>query len=361
MKLTEKQIEDVFEIFYKELISEELKLIGRQIAINNFRLDLLFKDKKGKQVIVELKSGSVTRQDIGQLLQYAGSIDNSKIMLIAPTIPSEVKKALEHYGIDYMEFNPTQFEELYLGITELKNKTKELKSASNVIQSDYFQRPSRIRDGNIVFKVSFNDKNWSGICTSDTYKYNSFSAHKMFWCNMQANLTANCQKAKDSDLSKNYYPCYDSVANLLTQFTPGWNHGQDAPHICLKAKVGKIALLTSLYPESGQEERFIFTLFEIERVIKIQTDIGDFVKSGTEFYIGNPATAVKLRKDQYLNYWDFTQNETNNPRFKKYWGSGLFRYLNDEIVAKVLTNIVSSKQFDIDQKENAKILLNKVI
>jgi len=355
MKLTEKQIEDVFEKFYKELISNELTLKGRQVKMQNLRADLHFVDKTGKNIIVELKREPVSREDIGQLIQYAGTVKNSKVMLIAPIIPPAIKIAFEHYGIDYREFSLTKIEALYHKVKLMNDKTPIGKSSLPINQADYMKIPDKLRDGNISFKVSYNDKDWRGICTPDTYQYNSFSNHKMYWCNMQA---PKCQQIDDSQLSENCYPCYDAVANLTTRFTPGWNHGKDAPHICLEAKVGKIAILTSLFPGDSQDGRFIFSLFEIDRVERIEQD--DYDYAGTEFYIGNPKTAIKLIKDQYLNYWDFAINDTENPKFKKFWGSGLFRYIDDKTAQSVLKAIINSKKSTKQQKENAEILLTKV-
>jgi len=221
--------------------------------------------------------------------------------------------------------------------------------------ADYIKIPDKLRDGNISFKVSFNDKDWSGICSPDIYKYNSFSNHKMFWCNYQA---PQCQKFKDSDLNESSYPCYDSIANSTTRFTPGWNHGKDAPHICLEAKVGKIAIMTSMFPASLQDSRFIFSIFEIDRIDRIEQSGNDY--AGTEYYIGNHATAIKLKKDQYLNYWDFALNKTNNPRFQKFWGSGLFRYTDDSTVRAILLTIIESSKYTITQRKNAEILMRKV-
>jgi predicted nuclease of restriction endonuclease-like (RecB) superfamily len=71
MKLTEKQIEDVFEIYYKELLSSDFELVERQFVFKNKRrADLIFIDKDKRKVIVELKRGAVTREDIGQLFEY---------------------------------------------------------------------------------------------------------------------------------------------------------------------------------------------------------------------------------------------------------------------------------------------------
>jgi len=101
-KITEKQIEDVFEIFYEELLEGGLTLKGRQVVLENrLRIDLLFEDKKGKNLVLELKRDAITKEDIGQILDYAGLIKNSRVILAAPIISKRIKIAFEHYGIEY--------------------------------------------------------------------------------------------------------------------------------------------------------------------------------------------------------------------------------------------------------------------
>ena len=65
--------ENVFETIlsrYPELIEEGLILVGRQIYIKGKYIDLLFKDRHGQKLIVELKKGSVLRKHVGQLMDY---------------------------------------------------------------------------------------------------------------------------------------------------------------------------------------------------------------------------------------------------------------------------------------------------
>jgi len=88
MSLNERQIEDVFSVFYKTLISKELTLVGRQCTMADRRVDLLFTDKAKRKVIVELKRKAPTREDVGQLLEYAGMIENPRVILAAPVISS---------------------------------------------------------------------------------------------------------------------------------------------------------------------------------------------------------------------------------------------------------------------------------
>ena len=49
---------------------------GKQVRLPNLnnRIDLLFKDSTGRPVIVELKITYLTREHVGQLLEYGGGI-----------------------------------------------------------------------------------------------------------------------------------------------------------------------------------------------------------------------------------------------------------------------------------------------
>jgi hypothetical protein len=354
MKLLEKQIEDVFEQFYTELIEPDLVFQGRQVILENkLRIDLLFKDVNNKNVIVELKKDSISREDVGQILQYAGTIDNSRVILIAPHIASSYKKSFEHYGIEYIEFNSLKIQKLF---SKLSEKSREIEKNELPVFEEVIKEPlpeKRIIDGNIAFKVSYNDRNWAGICSPKIYQENSFGKHKMFWCNEQHNRlnTVKCQDWNDNELDINNFPCYDSVANKILGFSPGWNHGKNKPHVCLNAKVGKIAFLTSLEPGLPQSERFIFTIFQIEKIIPKQDN-------GYEYYYGNNKTAIKLSPDQYLKFWDYYTNNSTNKRFKNFWGSGLFRYVKDKIAIMILNEILSNNGFSKEQKTNAEILMN---
>ena len=82
---------------------------------------------------------------------------------------------------------------------------------------------SKLRDGNIAFKVTYNDKKWSGICSPEIYKRNVKKIKS--WCRKQA---PSCQENYvDDDLSDKYFPCYDSVALKWHRFSPGWKHGKE--------------------------------------------------------------------------------------------------------------------------------------
>jgi len=103
----EREFEDILST-YPELIEEGLSLKGRQVNTDRKFIDLLFKDKTGQDLIVELKIGVAKREHVAQLLDYAGyKIAEGKvpvrIMLIANRIPENFKHSFDYFGFEYKE------------------------------------------------------------------------------------------------------------------------------------------------------------------------------------------------------------------------------------------------------------------
>jgi hypothetical protein len=93
---------------YPQLIEEGLVLVGRQMAIYGRRMDLVFKDTFGRQLIVELKAGPIKDEHIGQIMSYEGSMlshDNPdlRIMLVGTRVPPNIQRSLDHHGIAWKE------------------------------------------------------------------------------------------------------------------------------------------------------------------------------------------------------------------------------------------------------------------
>jgi hypothetical protein len=80
----------------------------REVFINGRRIDLLF-EVDGTQYIVELKRGTIRREDIGQVFEYYGlmrqsnATANFKMILVAPSIPTYRRIPLEEFGIRCVE------------------------------------------------------------------------------------------------------------------------------------------------------------------------------------------------------------------------------------------------------------------
>src|SRR5882724_8843997 len=220
--LTERQIEDVFERFHEQLVEPGLRPLGRQQTLPGTRLkvDLLFEDRARCNVVLELKRHSA----------------------------SAIKTAFEHYGIRYIEFSMTEIAKLHGRLGPARSASpRPVNHDITALVRGAVPEPlaaRTLKDGNIAFKVTWNDRGWARVCSPDAFQFNVFDK-KTFWCCEQSEWPNSCQSGvyRGKALSADLYPCYDSVALATLSFSPGWNHRTDAPYVCKEAKVGKVALL----------------------------------------------------------------------------------------------------------------------
>jgi len=112
--VNERTFEDIL-WKYPELIESGLTAKGRQVALYGRRIDLLFKDKHKRDLLVELKVGPIKDEHIGQLMSYEGmllSADNPsiRVMLIGNRVPPNIGRALDHHGIAWKEITNSVIE-----------------------------------------------------------------------------------------------------------------------------------------------------------------------------------------------------------------------------------------------------------
>lgn len=72
-KILEENLED-FTVSQIENLEPGLKLVGRQVATDAGRIDILCKDKNANFVVIELKRGRISDQVVGQISRYMGWI-----------------------------------------------------------------------------------------------------------------------------------------------------------------------------------------------------------------------------------------------------------------------------------------------
>ena len=108
--MLEKDIENLIAGYPKEFFpKEEFLLLGQQHTIEGRRIDILFQDKFGRKIIVEVKRGILTREASGQVMEYYGLMksqspeDICEQILCANVIPRERKLFLENAGIECKE------------------------------------------------------------------------------------------------------------------------------------------------------------------------------------------------------------------------------------------------------------------
>jgi len=108
--MLEKDIENLLanhpEEFFPKL---RLKLEGQQVKLGTYFADIVFQDETGDTVIVEVKRGILSRDAVGQIMDYYGMLKrrepnrNIRLMLVANVIPRERIVYLKEIGISCIE------------------------------------------------------------------------------------------------------------------------------------------------------------------------------------------------------------------------------------------------------------------
>ncbi|MED4601245.1 endonuclease NucS [Paenibacillus validus] len=108
--MDEIQLHDIL-IANSDLIEEQLEFISKEVRIGSYRCDLLFKDRNGKQLYVEVKL-KVDDRAVGQILRYAGLVndENVRFMLAGLTFVHGLKEGLTKHGYEYREIQLTDRE-----------------------------------------------------------------------------------------------------------------------------------------------------------------------------------------------------------------------------------------------------------
>lgn len=120
MAFSERDMEDaIAEDPQKYLDEEGLILIARQYRIGRYIFDLLFEDRHGAKLIVELQKGTLDRNHTYKILDYFDEYKVNhanefvELMVVANRIPRERRNRLSSYGIAFKEipasaFSPTK-------------------------------------------------------------------------------------------------------------------------------------------------------------------------------------------------------------------------------------------------------------
>lgn len=114
----ERDMEDAIIDNPERFIGESgLTLISRQYRIGNYIFDLLFEDRHGGKLIVELQVGALDRNHTYKILDYYDEYKTQNpcefvdLMIIANTVPQERKNRLKDKGIAFKEIPESEFSE----------------------------------------------------------------------------------------------------------------------------------------------------------------------------------------------------------------------------------------------------------
>ena len=113
--ITEKDMEYIISANPDKYIEEGLVFLSRQLSIGSYRFDLLFKDRHGAKLIVELQKGTLDRNHTYKIFDYFNEFKEQKpaefvdVMIIANKIPRERQRRLKSYGVPFIEIDETTF------------------------------------------------------------------------------------------------------------------------------------------------------------------------------------------------------------------------------------------------------------
>ena len=108
--MLEKDIENLIAFYPEEFFPNSgFKLTGQQVRLGECYADIVFTDKYGRKIIVEVKRGILTREAAGQIIEYYGLLKQQspsqivELILCANIIPPERRSFLENTGIECKE------------------------------------------------------------------------------------------------------------------------------------------------------------------------------------------------------------------------------------------------------------------
>jgi hypothetical protein len=188
----------------------------------------------------------------------------------------------------------------------------------------------------LAFKCTYNDGDegdlvgFHGICSLDNIKRNIENGHD-HRCN---HPECPCKKYYDRGFTGSRPTvsfCYESSLFRDWRFGAGFSqHGSRKVQLVRirDAAVGRVAILTTSFPKDVEIDRKIIGLF---RIGEVNSDEETIVIADEKHRVRLPLEEAKV-----LYLWDYYQNP-NSP--KSIWGRGLFRYLTDAQVARIVKDV----------------------
>ena len=114
--MLEKEMEDLIANYPDDFFPDKGFLLkGRQQSFAEVgRFDLLFVDRYGTNVLMELKAGPAKYEVATQLAKYKDELQfrgekHILMWLVAPQVPTSVREFLDRIGIEYSEIHTTEF------------------------------------------------------------------------------------------------------------------------------------------------------------------------------------------------------------------------------------------------------------
>lgn len=105
--LSEREIEDIL-VLHPEILEDGLTLLDRQTQLENRRTDLLFVDKEGSILLIELKKGAIDPTHLEQIEDYISRMKKTykkpfRAMLVGQQVSQNISEICLQKGIEWKE------------------------------------------------------------------------------------------------------------------------------------------------------------------------------------------------------------------------------------------------------------------
>ena len=185
----------------------------------------------------------------------------------------------------------------------------------------------------MAMKCNYNDgtqkRGYPGFedtCTPDTIRHNVVKAARA-WCSSD---DCTCKQWIDAEEPAQWYPmdpCWESY--IFTHWSMGSGVLQRGPNAGTataprKHHDGAIVLLTTVEPGDMDTDRYVFGV--LGKTVLTPTEFGSYLIKGA------PDFSLRLRRKDWLPYYSHVKTEKPN----RWWGSSLFRYLDEDEVSRYL-------------------------
>ena len=181
---------------------------------------------------------------------------------------------------------------------------------------------------NIVFKYNYCDgcgRWFSDICSDLLMKTN---VNKARWCSNENSQCYNHIK-KGTLINNRGFVCYESF--FLKKWVAYAGVEKNGHKIPIKRDCsGKIAIMTTRISGTPESDRFIFAVFVVDNWNCGNSETSGNVSSNKLLKIKLPLAIAKT-----IKFWDYYKTKSG----KRIWGCRLHRYLDDELIDKLLHDL----------------------
>lgn len=147
----------------KYLGEQGLKLLAQQHRIGNYIFDILFEDRHGAKMIVEVQKGALDRVHTYKILDYYHEYKENhpfefvELMVVANKIPDERKKRLSDWGVTFKEIPIEVFVSFnkVMGSTESQPMSCSPQKMSERDDANIDSLPHEIKGSLPIFKNKF--------------------------------------------------------------------------------------------------------------------------------------------------------------------------------------------------------------